>query len=190
MGRTVAFHRKQRGTVRLRGRDQLFELQVGLAKEVEPESGMTVNLIEVDAGMAGLWRHLNGRDFAETRELLSVARVFLSDDFRKAGAELIEVEWTDLWSGLTALWNHAAPDQALTLIRRKVRVQFSESGRFRLGEACFKVPWETAAPNPDGIELSVRDEDDMIDRLVALDGGAREVFFQDAFTRESWRKIK
>lgn len=189
MGRTVTFHRKQRGAVRLDQRELLFEIEIRLAKEVDPESGMTLNLVEVDEIFAGLWRHLKGHDFESSREILVKSRLFLEAQMASREARLREIEAVDLWAGTAGHWASDDPDRIFSVRRFPLRVQFG-AGRFRSGEARVRSAWSEGVANGPAIELVAKDDAEMCDLLAALDDGAAEVFFQDALTLESWRITK
>lgn len=189
MSPVVSFHRKSRGSVRWDEGSRLFEIHLILEKTVDPLSGMTLNLVDVDRILAGLWRDFVTMKFADSREFALACAVFLDREVRALSADIVSVDCTDPLTGekVHARINNGAPAEVFSWEMQPARIFVSGHNRHRSGFFSRRVPWRPFAAAQAVLEMEVHSEREMCEKWAAQDSKTLEVSFEDELSQETWR---
>ena len=191
MSLPVIFRLIHKWEVKINERPDLFQVEIQFEKEVDPDSGMTLNLVEVDALMRQMGHRVQAQSLRHFDELVTSSQVYLLAELKKRAARLMAVEWTLLPSGPVFLWNQKNPEDLSVREGFLARVQVGEAV-FRTGpvqilmrsqdheasQSDFPQVWETKVPS----------EPEILEKLGSLFPQALEINFQDLKTGESWRR--
>jgi hypothetical protein len=191
MSETVGFRRIHKWDLKIGERAELCQFEVHFEKEVDAESGMTLNLVEVDALIHQMGQTLQRSFLEDIAQLVSTSQIFMQKELSARGARLLKVEWTILPSGPIYLWRLRDPRDLLIRSSILGRVELG-SGQVRVGTVELLM---TAADHEEAHEdlpthwdVRLADESQILEKLESRFPQALEVFFQDVKTGETWRR--
>lgn len=190
MSLPVAFFRTHLEEMELRGKSGLFEVEARFQGEVDPESGMVLNLVRVDELLREAVRSTRSRDPKDEADLVSFSQQFLQREASLEGARLQSVSWREMPDGVARVWDSRHPTDLICRPTRALRIRIGD--RLRVGTLTLDftaVDWEDAGGEPAGpLETSVAKEDEIMEKLDSLFPQALQITFRDLKTGESWSR--
>ena len=162
------------------------ELRVCLENEVDPLSGMTLNLTQVDALASQFQMQIIENSFGSGRSFFKEALGFWQQGLAHLKAELAELQSTGLSSPQGWLWQKGLKDPLATT-RVWTQVRFKQS--LREGWTEYLIPIadlrETSLPISQ-ISVTVAGEKEIAASLAQFCPVAVRARFSDDATGESW----
>ncbi len=173
---------------RIQNQTERCRLLIEIENEVDPLSGMTLNLVDLD-GLLGRFQKLQdaGAEFASELEFVHSVQSFWEAEIQILGARLVRLD-AEIWAGEQGYrWCSEQPHHFLR--------RWSSPARFRAGSTELRagvVTWVGRDEvyrdwsGPKLIERELRDLNEIGDAVQDLLGRASEVEFTDETTGESW----
>lgn len=183
----AGFFRIYHFEVRIQNRLERGELRVTIENEIDPLSGMTLNLLDLDAHQRELQTQISAQDSAENfgtaAQVWDRALSFWRSRFSASGSLCLQqLRLQGLGAAHGWVW------QGASYLSARVGVQIRFDGQLKQGWCEYLLP----ASTPDSslpisqLSVTVSSENDITPRLRQHCAAAVQAQFRDEVTGESW----
>lgn len=192
MSREVSFRRASLLEIQVSELSEVARFEIELSKEIDPDSGMTLNLLDVDLLFAKLQKHMSAQTGSSVTAVTEIAAAFVAGELSTYGAQLQRLEVVFYPSASAHVWLSQFPEMKWVRSQKPMRVRIKDNGMLA-GPVRILEPFPSNQNSNDFAhqsEMQVSHESEILQELESRFPQALEISFQDMKTGDIWSSRK